>query len=138
FLEAAARTRDPQLRVSYLEEAYRRDPSVPFTAWAAEDAARAVGDPEERLRWLTRARATASDPIEKAWLLVAEARLRRSDDPELAARLLEEASQAHPKDRALRTLYERFAQVPPTDRATWLLDRANEAEGEDRALLALA
>lgn len=138
FSEMAARSEDPQQRLAFVEEAHRRAPSLPFTAWIATEAAREAGDLEARLSWLARARDSASDPVGKAWLLVTEARLRANTEPDLAARLLEEASQAHPIDRALRELYERLSKEPPPDRATWLVERATEAEGEERARLALA
>lgn len=134
LLEAALRSTaegDPSL----LERAHELTPDNPFAAWVGE--AESHSDPETRLEWLRRMRNLSEDPIERARLLVREARIVEESDPERAASLLSKASQARPSDIALRELLERKSPEPLSDRATYWAARAELATGQDKARFSL-
>jgi tetratricopeptide (TPR) repeat protein len=124
-------------RADLLDRAHRAAPTLPVAAFLAERMARRAGDVDEVLRWIRDRRASATDPIESALDSVREALLVADREPVLASERLLEAHRARPTDVALRELYERMAQEPPDDRATWREQRAVEASGEARTLLFL-
>lgn len=124
-------------RADLLDRANRAAPSLPIAAFLAERIARRAGDVDEVLRWIRDRRANAVDPIESALDSVREALLVADKEPGLAGERLLEAHRARPADVALRELYERMAQDPPDDRATWREQRAADATGDARTLLFL-
>ena len=124
-------------RADLLDRAHRAAPGLPMAAFLAERIARRAGDVDEVLRWIRDRRANASDAIESALDGVREALLVADREPGLAGERLQEAHRARPNDVALRELYERMAQEPPEDRATWREQRGAEASGDARTLLFL-
>lgn len=140
LLEAALRQGDqgdPAAYASLLERAHEKAPSIPLAAFLAERAARGRGDFEGLLEWIRKRREASDDPVEAAHDLVREALLVADRELSGAAALLETASRARPSDVALRELYERIAPEPPSDRASWRAERAEEATGSERGRLAL-
>jgi tetratricopeptide (TPR) repeat protein len=124
-------------RADLLERAHRAAPGLPMAAFLAERIARRTGDVEEVLRWIRERKSSTTDGIEAGLDAVREALLVADRDPALASERLYEAHRARPQDVALRELYERMAQEPPADRATWREQRAAEATGDARTLLYL-
>jgi tetratricopeptide (TPR) repeat protein len=124
-------------QTQWLELAHRAAPALPIAAFLAERIARRGGNADEVLRWVRERRHATVDGIEGAIESVREAFLIADSDPDLAAERLRAAHAASPRDAALRELYERMASDPPDDSASWREQRAVEATGDARLLLAL-
>jgi Tfp pilus assembly protein PilF len=139
-LEAIARSDSsaaPAAQQAMLDRAYAAAPSLPIAEFLSERLARRGGRLDEALQWLRRRRETAGDPVEAAIDAIREALLVADTEPALAAERLLEAHLARPQDFALRDLYERMSAQPSDDRGSWREQRAAEASGDTRLVLAL-
>ncbi len=123
--------------IDLLRLSHDKDPSLPYAASLAEQYARHRGDADGVIEWLRVRRETTNDPIEASLDACREALLMVERDTSLAVALMERACRARPKDAALRALYERFSEERPEDWIAWRLDRANESEGMEKAILLL-
>ena len=135
LIEAAVRRGDenPEGYQALLAEAAEAMPSLPFAYRLGEQHARANGDVERLVQWLQRRRDASTDEVERAMDEVREAQLVADSDLELAASLLEQASQARPGDVALRSLHDRLTPGARASKGEWREQLAGSLE-PDQAL----
>jgi tetratricopeptide (TPR) repeat protein len=126
---------DDMTRADLLERSHRAAPSLPLASFLARRIVRKAGDTDKVLHWIENARATDTDPLERAVDATREALLLLNQDPAAAAERAREAHAARPADVALRDLYERLSPEPPPDQGVWRERRAAHATGEARAML---
>jgi len=138
-LEAALRVGPAEAEeyLTLLRRAQELDPSLPFSAVLGERLARSRGDVDGVLDWLRTRRESSEDSVAAAYDACREAMLMVERDASFAATLVEQATRARPSDFALRALYERFVEGRPEDWVAWRVERAEEAEGVEKARLLL-
>ena len=140
LVEAALRLGpgQPETFDDLLARAAEAAPGLPFAYRFGEQHARQRGDAEQLLTWIRLRREASSDSLEKALDSVREALLIADTNVELAASLMQEASETRPDDIAVHELHERLSPAASTDKGKWREEVAATADETAKGPLLLA